>query len=309
MEPTVRQEEYDEYLSKLPKTARLGSHWHIKTYAAWGYEPPGLAGQDCPKKPPAPLHHKDQLAGFAPPDPQAQMHAEKLAEKVQALHAEGFAAAAFPPHLGGELFETAQRLRGFETFCIDLVHDKKHAHALLDRLTEVQIECARVIAASGADLICLDDDIGAPTHMLMSPATWAEFFQPRLKQIIEAAKSQNDAIKIFYHSDGWYEPVIPGLIEIGVDVIEPVQPNYMDPAALKKSYGDSLSFWGAVGTPTLWAHGSPQDIKDEVKRRIDQLAPGGGYVCGNAFDLEPWTPWESIVAFSEAASEFGHYRA
>ena len=104
-------------------------------------------------------------------------------------------------------------------------------------------------------------------------------------------------------------PVIPGLIEIGVDVIEPVQPNYMDPAALKRRYGDTLSFWGGVGTPTLWAHGSPRDIKDEVKRRIDELGPGGGYVCGNAFDLEPWTPWENIVAFSEAVEEYGHYRA
>jgi uroporphyrinogen decarboxylase len=125
--------------------------------------------------------------------------------------------------------------------------------------------------------------------------------------IIRACRAVNPELKIFYHSDGYIEPIIPDLIEIGVDVLNPVQPDSMDPAKLKAKYGDRLAFWGTVGTPTLWAWGTPADIRAEVRERIETVGRGGGLIISPAYDLEPEVPWQNVLAFFEAVDEYGTY--
>jgi uroporphyrinogen decarboxylase len=300
----VDQAAFLRYLERLPADVRIGDIPTLRTYYAWNYHPE-VEGTH-------PLGDVTTVAELAerlatsplpiarwPPDPDLT----RVAAEVAAYHARDLAVMAAPPHLGGELFETAWRLRGFQQFLIDLVRRPALVDYLLDQLTAMTIETSLVLTRAGIDILALDDDIGARTHMLISPAQWRRYFKPRMAAIILACRAVNPDLKIFYHSDGTIEPIIPDLIEIGVDVLNPVQPDAMDPARLKAKYGDRLAFWGTVGTPTLWAWGTPADIRAEVRERIATVGRGGGLIISPAYDLEPEVPWENILAFFEAVDE------
>ena len=120
-------------------------------------------------------------------------------------------------------------------------------------------------ARAGADSLALDDDVGEPSRMLMSRAMWQRYFKPHLETIICTCRRANPELAIFWHSDGNIEPIIPDLIEIGVDILNPVQPDVMDPARLKIRYGDRLTFSGTVGTAPPWAWGRPAAIRAAVR--------------------------------------------
>jgi uroporphyrinogen decarboxylase len=125
-----------------------------------------------------------------------------------------------------------------------------------------------------------------------------------LSRIIKTARTENPAVRILYHSDGYIEPIIPDLIEIGVNVINPVQPDVMDPAALKEKYGSRLAFWGTVGTASDWLYGSPSAIEAEVKERIETVGKKEGLVIAPAYDLEPKVKWENVLAFVKAVRKY-----
>jgi uroporphyrinogen decarboxylase len=149
----------------------------------------------------------------------------------------------------------------------------------------------------------LDDDVAMPTGLLISPATWREFFKPRLRSIIGLAREAAPDLLIFYHSDGDFTRLLPDLAEIGVNVINPVQPDCMDARAIKAGFGDRLALWGTVGAASDWDFGSPDRIRAEVRQRIEQLGPAG-LLLAPAYDID-FTPWENIRAFTEAAREYG----
>ena len=142
---------------------------------------------------------------------------------------------------------------------------------------------------------------------MMSPATWREWLKPRWRKVIKAAKDVNPAVLAFYHSDGDVRPVIEDLIEIGFDILNPVQPECMDPAALKRAYGDRLAFWGTIGTQTTMPFGTPDEVRATVKERIETVGVGGGLLIAPTHVLEPEVPWENIVALFEAVDEYGRY--
>jgi len=121
------------------------------------------------------------------------------------------------------------------------------------------------------------------------------------------ARRVNPNILISYHSDGYIEPFIPELIEIGLDVLNPIQPECMDPAAIKRRYGDRLAFFGTIGTQTTFPFGSPEDMRQEIRQRIETVGKGGGLILAPSHMLEPDVPWQNILAFFEAAREFGKY--
>jgi uroporphyrinogen decarboxylase len=208
--------------------------------------------------------------------------------------------------LGGVIFETAQRLRGYYNLLLDFSLNKEFAHYLLDQITAMCAHNCALLARAGADIIVLGDDVGEPTKMLISPQMWREFLKPRLARIIAAIREEKTETIIMYHSDGYIEPIIPELIEIGVDVLEPVQPDFMDPAKLKATYGDRLAFWGTVGVQTTWsATMATEAIRQEVRQRIATVGQGGGLLIAPAYDVEPDVPWQNIQAFLQAVEEFG----
>ncbi|RMF93298.1 MAG: hypothetical protein D6736_02015, partial [Nitrospinota bacterium] len=217
----------------------------------------------------------------------------------------GLAAGGNLPHLGGELFEAAWRLRGLENFLIDLIQRPDWAHFLLDRLADLARRNAETLARSGIDLLALDDDVGMPGKMMISPTTWREFFKPRLARIIQAARAIKPDLRILFHSDGYFEPIIADLIEIGVNAINPIQPDHMDAARIRQRFGSRLALWGTVGRQTTFSFATPDEIRQEVKYRIETLGRAGLILCP-AYDIdEPEVPWENLVAFLEAVETYG----
>jgi uroporphyrinogen decarboxylase len=117
-------------------------------------------------------------------------------------------AAGGMPHLGGELFEAAWRLRGLENLLLDLIERPDWAHYLLDRLADLARRNAATLAQAGVDVLALDDDVGMPKTMMISPAMWRQFFKPRLANIIQAARLVKSDLRVLFHSDGYFEPIV-----------------------------------------------------------------------------------------------------
>jgi len=206
------------------------------------------------------------------------------------------------------IFEKAWGLRGNDELLVDFFVNQDMAACLLDRLTELWIFSAKKGAELKTDIIWTGDDIGMQDRMMMSPDTWRKWIKPRFEKIIKSAKDINPHIIICYHSDGFIEPVIPDLIEIGVDVLNPVQPECMDPAKIKKLYGDKLAFWGTIGIQTTLPFGTPEEVRRVVKERIETVGAGGGLVISPTHAIEPEVPLENITAFVKAAKEYGKYQ-
>jgi uroporphyrinogen decarboxylase len=128
-----------------------------------------------------------------------------------------------------------------------------------------------------------------------------------MARIIAEARAIKPGLPVFYHSDGNPEAIIPDLIEIGVTILNPVQPECIDPAQIKKKYGEQLALWGCIGTQTTMPFGTPDDVRREVRQRIETAGYDGGLVLGPTHSLEPDVPWENIVALYEAIEEYGIY--
>ncbi len=279
---------------------RLGTSAQATTYARWGYRPASRH-----PNPLATVRSLEELQAFPFPDLGQPYAPERLTHQVEALHARGLAAGGNLPHLGGELFEAAWRLRGLENFLLDLIERPDWVDFLLDRLADLACRNAEALARAGVDVLALDDDVGMPGTMVFSPTLWRRFFKPRLDRIIRSARAIKPDLRILYHSDGFYEPIVGDLMEIGVQAIHPLQPEYMDAERIRRKFGTRLALWGAVGRQTTFSFGSPEDIRREVKYRLQSLGRAG-LILGPAYDVdEPDIPWQNIVAFLEAVREYG----
>jgi uroporphyrinogen decarboxylase len=300
--PTSPEEEELRRLARpYEPDTRLGTPAQMATYLHWDYRP----GTPDRRNPLARARSLDDLRSFPFPDLSPPYRVDGLALQVQNLHAQGLAAGGNLPHLGGELFEAAWRLRGLENFMLDLIERPEWAHFLLDRLTELAGRNAETLARAGIDVLALDDDIGMPGTMMISPATWRQFFKPRLWAIISAARAIEPDLRILYHSDGYFEPIVGDLMEIGVDAINPLQPDHMDAARIRRRFGPRLAFWGTVGRQSTFSFASPQEIRQEVSLRIETLGRAGLVLCP-AYDIdEPDIPWRNVAAFLEAVRTYG----
>jgi len=132
--------------------------------------------------------------------------------------------------------------------------------------------------------------------MLIAPRTWRRFFKPRMAGLIAALKAINPQVKVAYHSDGNISAIIPDLIEIGLDVLNPIQPASMDPARLKQDFGDKLCFWGSMDEQHTLPFGSAADVKNEVQTRLKTLGKNGGLILGPTHHVQLDTPMENFWA-------------
>jgi uroporphyrinogen decarboxylase len=296
--PPVGQDGFLEYLDSLPAGVHVGSAAQLRTYHEWGYRPgsdPSAAGMGA-RGIVERIGHL--LAGVT----DRQRHAH-LKSEVERLHARGLAVAGSPPHLGGELFESAWRLRGFELFMKDLAKRPRLVDYLLDQLTAMAVESARILAEAGVDILLLDDDVAFKDGLLVSPTMWRRYFRPRLADIIAAARQTAPQLVILYHSDGDFSAILEALSEIGVDAVNPVAPDCMDAGAVRGAFGPRLALWGTVGTAWDWDCGTAGRMREEVEARIQSLGRSGLLLCP-AYDLD-FSPRENVTAFVEAVREFG----
>jgi uroporphyrinogen decarboxylase len=205
------------------------------------------------------------------------------------------------------LFELTWYLRGMPQVLMDLKADQDFYDVYLSRLMRWIEVAGRNFAELGVDIIWIGDDFGMQNRMVISPALFRKFFKPRYARLFEEWKSINPQVKIAFHSDGNILPIIPDLIEIGLDILNPVQPKSMDPALVKKVYGDKLTFWGTVDIQEVLPFGAPEDVRNEVKLRVRTVGPGGGLILAPAHNIPADVPTENILAFYEAAKRYGRY--
>jgi uroporphyrinogen decarboxylase len=299
--PSPEEQKLSSIAQPFPPDTRLGTPAQVSTYQRWSYRPE----EPEARNPLSRAESLEDLRRFPFPDLREPYLAEEITRQVAHLHDRNLAAAGNLPHLGGELFEAAWRLRGLENFLVDLVRRPDWAHLLLDKLADLARRNAASLARAGIDLLALDDDVGMPGTMMISPATWREFFKPRLAAIIGEARAVRRELRVLYHSDGYFEPIVGDLIEIGVDAINPLQPDHMDAARIRERFGPELALWGTVGRQTTFSFATPEEIRREVERRVATLGRAGLVLCP-AYDIdEPDIPWENIAAFLEAVRQFG----
>ena len=220
------------------------------------------------------------------------------------FHMQGFPVQISTCPVGGTIFWPAYKLRGMENFLCDLHCDQNIAATLLDRVCELCTEHAGLAASTGADIILMADDLGTQISTYMSPVDFRKWIKPRLAIVIASAKQVNPDILIHFHSDGAVQNFIPDLIEIGVDILNPIQPECMDPLEIKRKYGNKLSLSGCVGTQTLMPFGSPEEVCSKVRLYCEHVGRDGGLWISPTHLIEPEVPWENIMAFIETANEY-----
>lgn len=194
------------------------------------------------------------------------------------------------------IFECAWALRGYAQLMIDFVSDPDLAEYILDIPYRYHLAAAKKLVEMGVDMIWSGDDVGAQRSMLISPAHWRKFLKPRMAHFIAALKEINPQLKVAYHSDGMIYPIIPELIEIGVDVLNPIQPACMDPDRIKKEFGDKLCFWGSMDEQYTLPFGSPTEVEKEVLTRLKTLGNNGGLIIGPTHHVQLDTPLENFWA-------------
>ncbi len=207
-------------------------------------------------------------------------------------------------HMQCTVWEQSWYLRGMENLMMDMMTEDPIAAAILDRVTAISCQNAAAYAAAGADILFLGDDIGMQRTPMMSRELYCQWLKPRLEKVIRAAKAVKGDILIFYHSCGYVEPFIDDLIEAGVDVLDPVQPECMDFAEIHARYGDRLSFHGTIGTQTTMPYGTPEEVRREVFRNLDIAGSRGGLLVCPTHMLEPEVPAENVVAYIEACRDY-----
>lgn len=202
----------------------------------------------------------------------------------------------------GSVFEVAWQLRGMQTFLMDLAINPDMAHYILDRLTAVYVEMLRRVlelAGNRLDMVYFYDDVATQKSLMMSKPMWREFIRPHHAKIIEVAKQYEKPV--MYHSDGAIVPLLPELIELGIDVLNPIQVDAhgMEPQRLKQEFGDKLAFHGGIDIVHTLPKGTAEAVRSEVRERIRVLGKKGGYIMASSHHIQSDTPLENVLAMYE----------
>ena len=256
--------------------------------------------------PPLTEHSLEAVKSFPLPDYKDEDLYRRTAAQMSAIDSRGRASALA---MGAEtLFEVSWPWVGIEEFLVMMLTEPEVCEVILDRFTEMRLWQLETYAKYGRyDILWLGDDISNQHGMMIPPDLWRALLKPRLKAVIDCAKHYQPDGLVFYHTCGNPTEVVDDLIEAGVDILNPVQPEACDPAEFKQKWGHRLSFWGTVGVQSTLPFGTVEDVRAEVKERIETVGRGGGFLIGPAHVIEPEVPWENILAFVQAVREFGEY--
>jgi uroporphyrinogen decarboxylase len=249
------------------------------------------------------------LDSYRWPDPVDPGRFRGLADRAKAARERQVAVTLDP--LAGGIIEMANSMRGLQNFFLDMAANKAFAETLLDGITdffEEFYEQALKAAGEHIDIVFFGDDYGMQNNMIISPRMWRKMIKPRLARLIAKIKNTSD-VYFQLHSCGAITPILDDLVEIGVDIINPLQPTAagMDLPAIKKRYGDQLVFHGVIDQQETLPNGQPEDVRNEVKARIRDLAPAGGYVVAVSPNIQADVSPENILALFDAVRELGVY--
>jgi uroporphyrinogen decarboxylase len=247
------------------------------------------------------IQNPEEIEDYPFPDPHAPgrfAEADQAIRKYKSGH-------AIIGDLETTVYETAWYLTGLDKLLMDLMLESPYLDPLLDRILEINLETGLELIRKGVDLIWAGDDFGGQHGMMIDPETWRKYFKPRMKYVFDSFRNENPDIKIAWHTCGSVVPIIPEMIEIGLDILNPIQPEArgMDPVFLKKEYGRDLIFFGGISVQELLPYAHPGKIRDEVKRLVDILGKGGGYIIAPAHNIQNDTPVENVIAFFDAVRD------
>ena len=300
--------------------AEISADFHPVRTADGGWEIHGPDGMVLYRMPAGGLYFDAVEAPLAHADPDLLRSIEfprisdeelrLLREQARALYEE--TDYAIVGAFGGNLLEMGQSLRGWMQFMIDLASDPDLVEEFMERITEMWMDnLARYLDAVGEyiQVIQFGDDLGGQHRLLISPDMYRRLFKPRHRRMYEYVHACSGCA-VFLHSCGSVYDLISDFIEIGVDVLNPVQTSArgMDPARLKREFGDRITFWGGgCDTQRVLSFGTPEEVRKEVRRRIGDFAPGGGFVFNQVHNIQAEVPPENIEAMYRAVEEFGKY--
>jgi uroporphyrinogen decarboxylase len=244
------------------------------------------------------------------PNPKDPERVKGLREQAQKLRNEtDYAIVLRLPY--GTVYD-CQKIRGFAQFLEDLVINPALAEALMEHSLMVEmgiVELALEAIGEYVDVVCFPDDLGFQDRPYVRPELYRKMIKPYHRRTVETIRSNTKA-KVLMHTDGAVYPLIPDFIDIGVDILNPVQISAKDMEArrLKTEFGADISFWGGIDTHRVLPTGTPAEVRNEVKERIEDFAPGGGFVLGSVHNILAEVPAENVVVMFDSALEYGNYR-
>ncbi|QGP91263.1 Uroporphyrinogen decarboxylase (URO-D) [Neomoorella glycerini] len=265
---------------------------------------------DMYKNPLADVEDVRDIDKYTFPDPDDENRYLGLRERALKLYEQGYAIVMSSISAG--IMELGAWLRGFENFYMDLVLRPELISRILDKALEIKMRYWSRVLEEVGDLIQVvqeADDLGTQNSLLISPEMYRKLIKPRHKELFDFIHSKTKAA-IFLHCCGAIYELIPDLIEVGVDILNPVQftAKNMEASKLKREFGNDIAFWGGgVDTQNILPHGTPQQVKDSVRRQIEIFAPGGGFVFNTVHNIQPDVPPENFIAMLEALEEYGKY--
>ena len=282
-------------------------HYPLKpgtTYDIWGIarEPGSVESHHMTR-----MHHPmqafdalEQIQQYPWPDFESAP-IDHIHKNVKEIHTQGYAAVF---GMSCTIWETSWYIRGMPELMMDMATEDEKAVWLLDKVTGTACYRARIAAQAGVDIIHLGDDVGMQNRIMMSKSMYREWLKPRLAKVIATAKAIKPDVLIYYHSCGFVTPFIDDFIDIGIEILNPVQPECMDFAGIHAQYGDTLSFNGTLGTQSTMPFGSAGDVTKVVLGNLEIAGPKGGLVVAPTHMVEPEVPWENIEAYVRACKTY-----
>ena len=246
------------------------------------------------------------------PDPTDSARFKDIEKAAKKKIEESDAALVFPRGPGNGFLQMGARMYGYERWFTMLGSGSKDVDKFLDKYLEFKMKFwGSLLDKVGQylEVICELDDLGTQTSQWLSLEMYRKYIKPYQRKLFDYIKSKAD-VKIFFHCDGAINPFIPELIDVGIDILNPIQYSCigMNPGELKKEFGKDLVFWGGgIDTQKILPRANRKEVKEEVKKRINDLAPGGGFVFAAIHHIQPEVPPENIVAMVEAVKEYGRY--
>jgi uroporphyrinogen decarboxylase len=288
---------------------KLVDEWGIE----WWKPQDGGFYFDMRRHPLAEIDTVEGLANYPFPDPLDPARYLGMAQRAKDLLNRQQVAYVLGRNAPG-ILEIALWMRGFENFFCDLIANQRFAEALLDQICEIKMRYwGRALQLVGRDALIVSeaDDLASQNSLLIAPAVYRKMIKPRHARLFGFIKKQAATdVKVFYHSCGAVSALIPDLIEAGIDILNPVQVSAagMDTGELKRQFGKDLTFYGGgIDTQEVLPRGTPGEVRDEVRRRLDDLAPGGGFIFTTVHNIQADVPPENIMAMWEALREHGCY--
>ena len=256
-----------------------------------------------------PLESLDAWSSYRLPDPDQQPMLQKQYEDYENAIAKYGNTHAIVGGVTCTIFEGAQMLRGISRLMADLLENEGFVNELMDQLMQYHFKVGKKLIELGVDILYIGDDVGSQRNMLISPQLFRKYLKPRYDYLFREWRKIRSDIIFAFHTDGYVEPVIPDLVDVGLDILNPIQPECMDDRRLKREFGSRLSFWGGINVQKTIPFGTPADVVAEVREKLRIYGSGGGFIISASHNVQPQArSVDNTLIFYCACQRYGEYR-